>query len=181
MLEAMTHSDEPEEMLDLVNDQDVVVGSVAREEVTRQGMNLPGFVRAANAFIINSKGEIWVPRRGPHKRIAPNGLDYSAGEHVQAGETYVAAMVRGFREELNLEVAEKDLEYVGKINNAPAGIPYFNSVFIYRSNNVPHYNKDDFVAYEWLTPAALQQRLQAGEPAKRDITLGLELLSKHKQ
>lgn len=169
-------SDEPEEVLDLVNDHDMVIGTVTREEVARQGMDLPGFVRAANVFVINSKGEIWVPRRSPHKKTAPNGLDYSAGEHVQAGETYLAAMLRGLREELNLEVAEKDLEYVGKANNAAVGVPYFNSIFIYHSDSVPNYNKGDFVAYEWLTPTALAQRLQAGEPAKRDIILGLELL-----
>lgn len=170
----MAFSDEPDELLDLVDDQDIVVGSVTRDEVARQGLSLPGFARGANLFIVNDKGELWVPRRSPHKVIAPNGLDYSAGEHVKAGETYATAMVRGMQEELNLTVTEDDIEFMGKINNAPQGVPYFNSIYLYRTNEVPDYNKEDFVSYEWLTPTALRARLLAGEPAKRDMIAALE-------
>ena len=171
-------SDEPDELLDLVTEDDIVVGTVTREEVAQQMMDLPGMVRSSNLFMINSKGEVWVPKRSPHKKTAPNGYDYSAGEHVQAGETYLAAMVRGMQEELNLSVSSEELEHLGKISNAPLGIPYFNDIYIYRSDEVPQYNTDDFVSYEWLTPAALQQKLKDGAPAKRDLTLAVAELIK---
>jgi isopentenyldiphosphate isomerase len=174
-------SDEPEELLDLVDDHDVVVGTVTRGEVAQQMMNLPGLVRSSNLFLINSKGEVWVPRRSPHKKTAPNGLDYSAGEHVHAGETYIAAMVRGMQEELNLSVTEDQLEHLAKISNAPVGVPYFNDIYIYRSDTVPAYNTEDFTSYEWMTPAVLMQKLQAGEPAKRDMVLAVAELLKPKQ
>lgn len=174
----MALTDEPEEILDLVNDQDVVIGTVTREEVQDQLMQLPGMVRSSDVFIINDRGEIWVPRRSPHKQVAPNGLDYSAGEHIKAGETYIAGMLRGMQEELNLRLAEENLEYLGKVSNAPVGIPYFNSIFIYYSNEVPQYNTDDFSSYEWLKPDVFLQRVKAGEPAKRDLKLALELLLK---
>lgn len=177
----MALTDEPDELLDLVTEDDIVVGTVTREEVARQMMNLPGLVRSSNLFLLNSKGEVWVPRRAPHKKTAPNGLDYSAGEHVHAGETYTAAMLRGMKEELNLDVTEDQLEYIGKISNAPLGIPYFNALYLYRSDDVPQYNSDDFVSYEWLTPEALMQKLKAGEPAKRDMLLAVPELLKYKK
>lgn len=166
-------SDEPDELLDLVDENDVVLGTVTREEVARQMMHLPGFVRAANLFIINNRGELWVPRRSPHKKTAPNGLDYSAGEHVHAGETYVVAMLRGMQEELNLTAQESQLEYIGKINNAPVGIPYFNALFIYRTDDVPPFNTEDFVSWEWLKPQDLLAKLEAGEAAKRDLRIAV--------
>ncbi|HEX7963430.1 MAG TPA: NUDIX domain-containing protein [Candidatus Saccharimonadales bacterium] len=177
----MPLTDEPDELLDLVNDRDVVVGTVRREEVAQQMMNLPGLVRSSNLFIMNNKGEVWVPRRSPNKKTAPNGLDYSAGEHVKAGETYTAAMIRGMQEELNMTVTEQQLEFVAKISNAPVGVPYFNAIYLYRGDEAPNYNKDDFVSYEWLTPEALAQRLASGEPAKRDMALAVRALQETKK
>ncbi|HSW98777.1 MAG TPA: NUDIX domain-containing protein [Candidatus Saccharimonadales bacterium] len=172
----MALSDEPEELLDLVDSHDIVVGTVVREEVARLGMALPGMVRASNVFIVDGRGRLWVPRRSPHKKSAPNGLDYSAGEHVQAGETYAQAIIRGMKEELNLDAGEPQLELLAKISNAPVGLPYFNTIYLYRSDDVPHYNTNDFVSYEWLTPAELQAKLAAGEPAKKDMELAVAAL-----
>jgi len=169
-------TDEPDELLDLVDEHDIVVGAVMRNDVARQGLSLPGLVRASNAFILSDRGELFVPRRAPHKVVAPNGLDYSAGEHVKSGETYLQGMIRGFQEELNLQVTEGQLEYLGKVDNRPASLPYFSALYLYRSNDAPDYNKDDFVSHEWLTPEAFLARLEAGEPAKRDMPLSLKLL-----
>ena len=60
------------------------------------------FLRAAEAFIQNREGKLWIPTRKLHKRIAPGGLDYSMGEHVKAGEDYLQVVIGGFQEELNL-------------------------------------------------------------------------------
>ncbi len=181
MLRHMVVTDEPEEILDLVDNQDVVIGTISREEVQNQLMELPGMVRSASTFIVNGNGEIWVPRRSPHKKIAPIGLDYSAGEHIKSGETYLAGMLRGIQEELNLQVAEQDLEYVGNISNVPVGIPYFNALFVYRSDDTPQYNTNDFISYEWLTPETFLRRLKEGEPAKRDLQLALNYYLKFNQ
>jgi isopentenyldiphosphate isomerase len=172
----MALSDEPKELLDLVDEHDVVVGTVTREEVAAQLMHLPGLVRSCNLFIMNAQGKYWIPRRSPNKKIAPNGLDYSAGEHVGAGETYIHAMLRGMREELNLQVTEDQLEHIAKFSNAPVGVPYFNDLYRYHSDAVPHYNTEDFISWEWLTLEELKAKLDAGEPAKRDMVLAVDLL-----
>ena len=176
----MSLMDEPGEMLDLVNDRDEVISAIVREDVMQLVAGSPGFVRAANVFIMNDQEELWVPRRASWKKIAPNGLDFSAGEHVQSGETYEAAALRGCQEELGLTVTPSDLAYVGKITPSQSGVPYFESLFIYHANQVPQYKKTDFVGFEWLKAAALRERLQAGEPAKKGLMPSLKLLLLYK-
>jgi isopentenyl-diphosphate delta-isomerase len=122
---------------------------------------------------MNSKGQILVPRRAAHKRIAPNGLDYSVAEHVQAGETYEEAIVRGFKEELNMTIDPERLKLcvVGK----PIPLPIFNGLFVYHSDEEPTLG-DEFTGAEWLLPEEVIKRVEAGEVAKRDLVPSLKLV-----
>jgi isopentenyldiphosphate isomerase len=175
----MSLTDQPDEVLDLVDQNDRVIGTVAREEVASKMLALPGYVRAADCFIVNDSGQIFVPRRSPHKKMAPNGYDFSAGEHVASGETYIQAMVRGFLEELGIRVAVSDLLHIGTLDLRALGLlPYFDAIFVYRTNTTPDYNKNDFVSHEWLSPAEFIARLKAGEVAKVNILPALELFLK---
>jgi isopentenyldiphosphate isomerase len=169
---SMSHMDDPDEVLDLVDKSDQVVGTIVREDIVKlmQG-TMPGFVRAAAIFVLNAKGQVWVPMRQPHKKIAPGGLDFSTAEHVRAGETYVHAAARGVKEELSLDVPESQLVYIGK-TGALKGLPYFHAVFIVYAEFVPDFNRDDFVSYTWM----LQARLQSGTPAKEFLLPAAELL-----
>jgi len=65
-----------DEYLDLVDENDNVIGKKKRSEVYAK--NLSNF-RVVNAFVINSKGEIWIPRRAKNKRMFPLCLDMSMG------------------------------------------------------------------------------------------------------
>jgi hypothetical protein len=61
------------------------------------------------------------------------------------------------------------------------GVPYFNDLYRYQSDEVPHYNTEDFVSWEWLTLEELKAKLDNGEPAKRDMMLAVDLLLKPKK
>ena len=74
-----------DELLDLVNEHDEVVGQVRRSEAWAR--RLP--VRGVNAFVRNSRGQLWFPRRTADKRHYPNCLDMSVGGHVESGEDYL--------------------------------------------------------------------------------------------
>lgn len=158
--------DDEDELLDLVDEHDKVIGTILRSQ-TNDGQ-MGGFLRAAEAYIQNRHGQLWVPRRKPHKRIAPNGLDYSMGEHVKAGEDYLQGCLRGFKEELNLNLKADDLQFVKKFNPLE-NLDYFRSLYIYHSDEAPQYNTEDFSEYYWLTPKKLLERLKNGEPAKRSL------------
>lgn len=164
------------EVLDLVNKDDEVIGTVTRQQV--DGLK-DGYVRAAEMLIINEKGEIWVPRRSLNKKLKPGGLDYSCAGHVASGETYEQTLRREVEEELNLKLDDSKLEFLHKFAPSEGLPPYFRAMYIYRTNDVPRYNRDDFSGYEWLTPAALLNKLKAGEPAKDSLIETVEYLISH--
>jgi isopentenyldiphosphate isomerase len=169
-------SDE-EEILDLVDEDDKVIGTITHTQAYDIIHTKQGYLRASNMFIINSRGELWIPRRQPHKKIAPNGLDYSMGEHVQSGETYLEAAVRGCQEELNLQLSPEELTFICKLAPEPGLPPYFTCDYLYYSDNEPNYSKEDFVTAEWIQPGELMNRLHnAQETAKASMPYSLKAL-----
>lgn len=145
---------EPDELLDLVTKDDIVVGTVLRDthhndpaSYTAQGL----YFRGVAAWLINSKGEIWLPKRRPERKVAPNGYDFSMAEHVQSGEALVEAAIRGMMEELNVTVAENDLKDLGKLCREDVGA--LISVFAYKFNGEPNFSTNDYSGGQWLVPA----------------------------
>jgi isopentenyl-diphosphate delta-isomerase len=172
--EAMNDADET---LDLVDENDNVIGTIARSE-TSAGQ-LGGYIRASELLIINDKGQLWIPRRQMNKRIAPGGLDFSAAGHVSSGETYEETLKKEVAEEINLELDDSKLEFLHKFTPRPDLPPYFRSVWLYRSNDAPNYNPDDFSGYEWLDPHEMLRRIKDGDPAKESLTETIEYLVDH--
>ncbi|MFC6616480.1 NUDIX hydrolase [Deinococcus radiophilus] len=158
----------PEEWLDEVNDRDEVVGRIERQ--SHWGAPQSGrFVRVVNAFVVNRQGELWIPRRTLTKRAFPGCLDMSVGGHVDAGESYEAAFQREAREELNWDISGMDWQEVAYFSPLNTSLSAFMRVYVIRSDVAPPYNPADFSGAEWLTPAALLARIEAGVPAKGDL------------
>lgn len=163
----MDFTEADDELLDLVDDHDAVTGTIRRGDFYQAAPDYPGNIRACEVLIRNDAGKFWIPKRTAHKRIAPNGLDYSAGGHVGSGQTYLEAALREIKEELGLELQPADLVFVRKF--APQGTPFFRSLFIYHSNQTPRFNPDDFVSAEWLSLEELQEKLESGVPCKTSL------------
>ncbi|WP_104990164.1 NUDIX domain-containing protein [Deinococcus sp. NW-56] len=153
------------EWLDLVNEHNEVIGSVTRDEAWAR--RLP--VRGVNAFLVNPRGELWIPRRTLTKRNFPGCLDMSVGGHVERGESYEAAFRRETQEELNLDVDTLPWREIGAFTPQDAGLNIFMRVYELRTDTAPAYNPHDFDGAEWLTPDALLARIAAGDPAKSDL------------
>jgi 8-oxo-dGTP pyrophosphatase MutT (NUDIX family) len=153
-----------DELLDLVNSNDEPIGTIWRSQYDKLVEEKLGYIRAAEMLIQNDKGQLWIPKRTAHKRVAPNGLDYSMGGHVSSGETYLQSALREIKEELSLELTENDLIFIKKFT--PLDLPYFRVLYVYKSNDTPRYSTNDFASAEWLTPQELILKLDAGVPAK---------------
>lgn len=152
----------PEEGLDLVDARDEVIGRVSRDEAWAK--RLP--VRVINAFLVNSRGELWIPRRTPTKRTFSGCLDMSVGGHVESGESYAAAFRRETREELNLELEWREIAAFSPFDT---DLSAFMCVYDIQSDAAPDFNPGDFSGAEWLTPRQLQGRTAGGDPAKGDL------------
>ncbi|WP_288432495.1 NUDIX domain-containing protein, partial [uncultured Deinococcus sp.] len=110
---------------DLVDEHDRVIGRVERDRAWRE--RLP--VRVVNAFLVNSRGELWIPRRTRTKKTFPDSLDLSVGGHVGAGETYEAAFRRETREELNLDVDTLPWREIAAFSPFGTGLSAFMRVY----------------------------------------------------
>ena len=92
----------PEEMFDVVDENDVPVEQLPRSEVHRQWLRH----RAVHLQVFNSAGEIFLQRRAAWKDINPWLWDSGAAGHVSAGEGYLLSAHREIEEELGVRSAE---------------------------------------------------------------------------
>ena len=90
------------EIFDVVNERDEVVGREIRSEVHRLGLKH----RAVHMLLANSRGEVFLQKRSMTKDTWPGAWDSSASGHLDAGEGYDEAAVREVREELGWEFTE---------------------------------------------------------------------------
>ncbi len=88
----------PEELFDIVDDQDCVIGQMARSEVHRRKL----WHRAVSIFVLNSRGQLLLQLRSATKDEYPLCYTSSASGHVTAGENYDETAPREMQEELGL-------------------------------------------------------------------------------
>ena len=91
-----------EEIFDVVNERDEVIGQAPRKEVHARGL----WHRAIHVLVFNSRGEIFLQKRSLKKDIAAGKWDSSSSGHLDTGEDYDACAVRELREELGLKLAQ---------------------------------------------------------------------------
>lgn len=160
-----------DEFLDLVNEQDEIIGRMLRSELYAKGLRN---YRVINAFVMNAEGKLWIPRRTADKAIFPRALDISAAGHVASGETYEEAFRREVREELAIDVNLLPHRLLGALTPKD-GVHAFERVWELSMESVPDYNRDDFSEYFWLTPQELFQKLTTGDEAKSDLPKLVEI------
>jgi isopentenyldiphosphate isomerase len=90
-----------EEIFDIVNERDEVIGKKPRSEVHRLGL----MHRAVHVLVFNARGEVFLQKRSMSKDQQPGLWDSSASGHVDTGETYDACAVRELREEIGLSLS----------------------------------------------------------------------------
>lgn len=90
---------EMEELLDIVNEQDEVVGKDTRKNVhDRHEIH-----RGVHVFVINSSGKVLLQKRSEKKDYYPGYFDASVGAQVFSGESYGEAATRETKEELGFK------------------------------------------------------------------------------
>ncbi len=131
-----------EEIIDIVDEHDVVIGQKKRTELDKTLGS--GNFRAINAFIENDKGQLWIPRRTATKKLFPLALDTSVGGCVAAGESYEQAFARETVEEINIDIKDVSYSFVAYVTPQHHGVSGFMKVYKIYSNHTPNYNPEDF-------------------------------------
>lgn len=100
--------DDPDELFDLVNLDDIVIGTVRRGEAHRN----PALIhRSVQIIVFSGDGRVLLQRRSSAKDLYPGYYCASASGHVASGEDYAATAERELAEELGVSAP---LTYLGK-------------------------------------------------------------------
>jgi isopentenyldiphosphate isomerase len=143
-----------EELFDVVNDRDEVIGRRPRREVHRLGLKH----RAVHVLVFNRRGELFLQRRALTKDSAPGKWDSSASGHLAPGESYDAAAVREVAEELGVRLNRPPVRLF-KIAACPATGQEF--VWVYRAEAEGPFtlHPGEIAGGGWFAPAQVTRWL----------------------
>lgn len=115
-----------EELFDIVDEHDAVVGCCPRREVHRLGLRH----RAVHVLVFNARGEVFLQKRSLSKDCFPGTWDSSASGHLAPGEDYDAGALRELQEELGWQPATPPTRLFKLAAGAETGQEF---VWVYRA------------------------------------------------
>ena len=97
------------EYLDVLDDKGNPTGAQkTMAEIHRDG----DWHRAAHVWIVNFEGELLLQKRPATADTHPGEWDVSSAGHTLAGENQSTSAIRETKEELGIDIAEEELEYL---------------------------------------------------------------------
>ena len=121
------------EYIDIFDENNNPLGEIKEKMQAHEDGN---FHRTAHVWIMNDKKELLLQKRSATKKSHPNCWDISGAGHIRAGESVIAGAIRELKEELGIEVNEKELQYIATIKSTknPKNME-FGYVYLLRCNN----------------------------------------------
>ena len=149
-----------EEIFDVVNERDEVIGRERRSEVHRLGLRH----RAVHVLVFNRLGELFLQKRSLTKDCFPGTWDSSASGHLDRDEDYDACAVREVREELGITLAQPPRRLFKLAACAATGQEF---VWVYRAEAEGPFtlHPEEIESGDWFAPAAITRWL-AERPAE---------------
>ena len=146
------------EFLILVDEADRELGYL-NKTACHQGAGV--LHRAFSLLIFNDKGELLLQQRAAAKRLWPLYWSNSCCSHPRRFETLATAIHRRLHEELGVSCPLQFLfrfRYQAQFSEAGAEHELC-SVYIGRCNSPVRINRDEVLAWRWISPEALQTEL----------------------
>ncbi|MEM6601743.1 MAG: NUDIX domain-containing protein [Verrucomicrobiota bacterium] len=144
-----------EDIFDIVDEHDQVIGSAPRSEVHARGARH----RAVHIFVFNSQGEILLQLRSAAKDKHPRTWDTSCCGHVDSGETYDIAAAREFQEELGPETLP-ELQAVAKCDACTETGQEFVTVYRTTCEGPFHPCPREIDQLRWVTAAEMEREFK---------------------
>jgi isopentenyl-diphosphate delta-isomerase type 1 len=141
-----------EEIFDIVNERDEVIGQLPRPQVHREGHKH----RAVHVLVFNGRGEIFLQKRSMAKDCFPGAWDSSASGHLDSSEDYDACAVRELQEELGLVVETPPVRLFKIAACAETGQEF---CWVYRLASEGPFvlHPEEIERGEWFTPARVTE------------------------
>jgi 8-oxo-dGTP pyrophosphatase MutT (NUDIX family) len=161
------------ELVDVIDENDVVVGRVTRAEMRRQVLRH----RAVFAAVVSSEGKLLIHRRSDTKDIWPGWWDIAVGGVVAAGETYDSAMVRELAEEVGIDAAA--LRPLGKGAYADPDVSLIGRCFLVHHDGPVDARDGEVAEFCWVGAGELRERLERDRFLPDSCSLLLPVLFDH--
>ena len=143
-----------DELLDIVDEQDRVVGQASRSEAyARRLRHRCAFVLARDAL-----GRVFVHRRTARKLVFPSLYDMFVGGAVGAGESYDEAALREAEEELGVSGLHTPVPLFKFLYEAPEHT-WWSSVYEIRCESPVAPQAEEVAWHAFLSEAELERRL----------------------
>ncbi len=143
-----------DEILDIVDDNDEVIGRAPRGEAYARGL------RHRCAFVLarDAEGRIFVHRRTATKLVFPSRYDMFVGGVVGTGESYDDAALREAEEELGVSGLPRPVPLF-KFLYEDGDRSWWSSVYGVRCELPVHPQAEEVAWHTFLPPAELEQKL----------------------
>lgn len=148
----------PNELFDIVDDQDAVIGQAPRGRVHADGLRH----RAVHILVWNSQGQLFLQKRSMTKDQLPGVWTTSASGHVDSGEVYDTAAVREIEEELGIPLnGAHELELLFKHPACRYTGEEFIQVYQITWDREMTLDPDEIDSGAWHTPEELDALIRA--------------------
>lgn len=159
-----------QEIFDVVDEQDQVIGQRTRSDVHREKL----LHRAVHIFVFNSDGQLYIQRRSPNKDQLPNCWTSSCSGHVDTGESYDTAAVRELGEELAIHLEnDEPLQFLFKYDACRKTGWEFVKTYRLLWDDTITFDPEEISEGQWIYPEAMEHWI--GEH-RRDFAPSFRLL-----
>ncbi|MEM9080288.1 MAG: 16S rRNA (adenine(1518)-N(6)/adenine(1519)-N(6))-dimethyltransferase RsmA [Verrucomicrobiota bacterium] len=148
-----------EEVFDVVDESNEVVGQERRGEVHAQGLRH----RAVHVFVVNKASELLLAQRSRLKDVNPGKWGSSAAGHLDAGESYEEAARRELGEELGIEAGELELTLAGELPPSEDNGQEFLRLYVVRYGGALRTLASEVAATVWMPQEELRGWMERRE------------------
>ena len=145
------------EYLDLVNENDEVIGRVSRQECHRSDLCIH---RSVYIFLMNNRKELFLQKRVESKDIYPGFYTGSASGHVDQGERYLEAAQRELKEELGVTAPIKE---VCKFRSFTKIEKEISTLYLCRYDGRLELNRDEISEGLFMPLYSIREEMKSGK------------------
>jgi len=167
-------TDPKDEIFDVVNEKDEVVGEATRNQV-HKNQNL--IHRVVHIWIINDSGEILLQQRSLTKDKAPGQWDISCGSHIRKGHDPEISGERELQEELGITA---DCKFIAKFLERFADQSEMVNLYCAKHNGPFKFPKEEIEQVKFFTETEVIEFIKTDSKAshfsKKEIPMVFDFL-----